>query len=137
MAASNAFAGVGTVFQRNSVALAEVTGIAGFNKSRDIIDKTTLDSTGGYREKLGGFRDGGQIVLSMNFDRDVFTLLNTDFEANTNQSFTIVLSDSAVYDNTEFAFSGWVINLTMDVPLDDKVTLSCTIDIDGVMTMTS
>jgi predicted secreted protein len=134
MAASNAFSGVGTVFKRDGVALAEVTGIAGFNKSRDIIDKTTLDSTGGYREKLGGFRDGGQIVLSMNFDRDVFTLLNVDFEASTNQSFTIVLSDTG---NTEFAFSGWVINLTMDVPLDDKVTMNCTIDIDGVITMTS
>jgi predicted secreted protein len=134
MATSNAFAGVGTVFKRNSTALAEVTGIAGFNKSRDIIDKTTLDSTGGYREKLGGFRDGGQIVLSMNFDRSVFDLLNTDFESSSNQSFTIVLSDTG---NTEFAFNGWVTNITMDVPLDDKVTMNCTIDIDGQITETS
>lgn len=134
MPASNAFSGVGTIFKRDDVALAEVTGIAGFNKSRGIIDKTTLDSTGGYREKLGGFRDGGQIVLSMNFDRTVFDLLNTDFESSSNQTFTIVLSDSG---NTEFAFSGWVINLTMDVPLDEKVTLSCTIDIDGQIVETS
>lgn len=132
--ASNAFAGVGTVFKRNTVALAEVTNIGGFNKSRETIDITTLDSIGGYREFLGGFRDGGEIVLDMNFTRAVYDLLNDDFESNAGQDFVIVLNDSG---NTEFAFTGFVTNLTMGVPLDDKVTLSCTIKIDGEITITS
>ncbi|MCP4475383.1 MAG: hypothetical protein GY821_12625 [Gammaproteobacteria bacterium] len=131
---SNAFAGIGTVFQRNGTPLAEVTNIEGFNKTRESIDVTTLDSTGGYREKIGSLRDGGQMVLSMNYTRTVYDLLNADFEGSTSQSFTLILPDTG---NTQYDFAGWVNNLTMGVPLDDKVTLECTIDIDGVITQTS
>ena len=134
MPASNAFAGVGTVFKRDGVEVAEITGIGGPGKSRSIHDTTTLNSPGGYREKLGGFKDSGQIVLSLNMDRDVFNLFNADLESSSKQSYTVVLSDSG---NTEFAFSGWVIDLPMDIPVDDKVTLNCTIDIDGQITQTS
>ena len=134
MPASNAFAGVGTVFKRDGVEVAEVTGICGPGKSRSIHDITTLNAPGGYREKLGGFKDSGQIVLSLNMDRDVFNLFNADLESSSKQSYTVVLSDSG---NTEFAFSGWVIDLPMDIPVDDKVTLNCTIDIDGQITQTS
>lgn len=132
--ASNAFSGVGTVFKRNATTLAEVNSISGPNKSRGTIDVTSLDSTGGYREFIGGFRDGGEVTLNMNYTRTVFDLLNTDFEAETSQTFTIVLNDTG---NTQYDFSGWVTALNMDVPLDDKVTLVCTIKIDGQITETS
>ena len=134
MPTSNAFAGVGTVFKRDGVEVAEVTGIGGPGKSRSIHDVTTLNSPGGYREKLGGIKDSGQIVLGLNKDRDVFNLLNADLESSSKQSYTIVLSDTG---NTEFDFSGWVIDLPMDIPFDDKVTLNCTIDIDGQIVETS
>ena len=111
--ASSGFAGVGTVFKRNSTTVAEVNSISGFNKSRDIIDITTLDSTGGYREKTGGFRDGGQITLNMNFTRAGYDLFNADFESSSNQSYTIVMVDT---NATEYSFSGWVTNITLDVP---------------------
>jgi len=131
---SNAFTGTGVTFERNSVALAEINSISGFNKSRDIIDVTTLDSTGGYREKIGGFRDGGQMILNMNYTRAGYDLLNTDFEASSSQTFTLKLVDAGA---TQYDFSGWVTNIALDVPLDDKVTMSCTIDIDGQIIETS
>mgnify|MGYP003990188073 FL=1 len=40
---SGAISGVGTVFKRNAVALAEVNSISGPNRTRDTIDVTTLD----------------------------------------------------------------------------------------------
>ena len=133
--ASSAFAGVGVTFKRNAVAMAEVNSISGFNKSRDTIDVTTLDSTGGYREFIGGFRDGGEVVLDMNYTRAGFDSLNTDFENNTTaQTYVIVMSDTGA---TEFSFSGWVTALGKSIPLDDKVTMSCTIKIDGQITETS
>jgi predicted secreted protein len=132
--ASNAFAGVGTTFTRNAVVMAEINSISGFNKSRDTIDVTTLDSTGGYREFIGGFRDGGEISLNMNYTRASYDLLNADFESSSSQSYTIVLTDT---NATEYAFSGWVTNITLDVPLDDKVTMAATIKIDGQITQTS
>jgi predicted secreted protein len=70
---SLAVAGVGTKFQRWSgsayVSLAEVTSITGPTMTRDFIDVTSLDSTGGYREFITGFRDAGTISLNMNFTR--------------------------------------------------------------------
>ena len=133
--ASSGFSGVGSTFKRNSVAVAEINSISGFNKTRDIIDVTTLDSTGGYREKISGFRDGGEITLNMNFTRAGYDLFNLDFETNSaNQTYVIVLSDTAA---TEYSFGGWVTNITLDVPLDDKVTMTVTISIDGQITQTS
>ena len=38
--------------------------------SADMIDVTSLDSCNGYREFIGGFRDGGTITMRMNFDRN-------------------------------------------------------------------
>lgn len=132
--ASNAFAGVGTVFKRNGVALAEVNSISGPSKTRDTIDVTSLDSTGGYREFIGGFRDGGEVGLNMNFTMAGYNLLNTDFEASTLQTFTIVLSDAGA---TTFDFSAFVSNLTMSVQPGDKVTAEVTLKISGQVTMTS
>jgi hypothetical protein len=63
--ASDAFAGVGTVFKRGAVAIAEITSISGPNLTRGTIDVTNLDSTNGYREFIAGFRDGGEVTLSM------------------------------------------------------------------------
>ena len=71
--ASNATAGVGTLFRRWSgtawVNIAEVNSITGPSMSRETIDVTSLDSTGGYREFIASFKDPGTISLNMNFTR--------------------------------------------------------------------
>lgn len=138
---SNAFSGVGTQFKRGDgassesfVAVAEVNSISGPDISRDTIDVTTLDSTGGYREFIGGFRDGGEISLDMNFTLATYGLLKVDFEASASKNYQIVFSDTGA---TMFAFTGWVTNMGMAVPLDDKVTASVTIKVDGQITITS
>lgn len=131
---SEAFAGVGTVFKRANVALAEVNSISGPSKTRDTIDVTSLDSTGGYREFIGGFRDGGEVTLNMNYTQAGYTYLNTDFESNSLQAFSIVLSDSWL---TEYDFNAFVSNLTMNVQPDTQVTLEVTLKISGQVTMTS
>jgi len=129
---SNAVAGVGTRFRRWTGSawadLAEVTGITGPNKSRDTIDVTSLDTTGGYREFIGGFRDGGTVTLPMNFTRDTYDLMNTDFESDVLKNYEIVLSDS---ENTSFEFEGFITELGLAVPVDDKISADVTIKISG------
>ncbi len=71
----------------------------------------------------------------MNFTRAGYDLFNFDFETNSaNQTYTIKLSDT---NATQYDFGGWVTNITLDVPLDDKVTMTVTISIDGQITQTS
>lgn len=131
---SNAFAGVGTVFKRAGVAVAEVNSVTGPNSTRNQIDVTSLDSTGGYKEYIGGFRDGGEVTLNMNFTKSTYGLMQNDFEDDALVAYSVVLSDASA---TTIAFSGFVQNLGFAVPTDDKVTADVTIKVSGAVTITS
>lgn len=136
--ASNAVAGVGTLFRRWSgsawVNIAEINSISGPSMSRDTIDVTSLDSTGGYREFIGGFRDAGTLQLTMNFSRTTFDLMKTDFESDTSQNYEIVLPDA---ENTTLEFVGLVTELPLEITADDKITSSVSLKITGQVTVNS
>lgn len=136
--ASTAISGVGTHFRRwdggNWINLAEINSINGPTKSRDTIDVTSLDSTGGYREFIGGFRDGGTVTLPMNFTRDSYELMNNDFESDVIQNYEILLPDLEV---TSFEFEGVVTELGLAVPVDDKITADVTIKVSGKVVINS
>jgi len=130
--------GVGTVFNRWTgsawAAIAYVRSISGPTKTRAFIDTTALDTSGGYRTFIAGFRDGGQITLNMLFDRDGYELMNTDFESDTAVNYQIHLPDT---DETTFTFEGLVTELPLNVPTDDAVTADVTIKISGVVSLES
>lgn len=133
-----AIAGVGTVFRRYNGAtwdvIAEVNSITGPGMTRDFIDVTSLDSTGGYREFIAGFRDGGTVVLAMNFTRANYDLMKADFESDTSVLYEIVLPDT---DSTSVEFMGLVTELPLTIPTDDKVTIDVTIKVDGEVPVNS
>jgi predicted secreted protein len=136
--ASKATSGVGTQFRRWSgsawVALAEVNSINGPTMTRDFIDVTSLDSTGGYREFITGFRDAGTISMTMNFTRETYELLKTDFESAVAQNYQIILPDE---EDTGFDFEGLVTEIPLTIPTDDKITVDVTIKITGEVLMSS
>jgi predicted secreted protein len=136
--ASTAKAGVGTEFRRwdESVweTIAEVNSISGPSMTRDTIDVTSLDSTGGYREFITGFRDAGTLTLTMNFTRSTFNTMKEDFESDTAKNYEIVLPDD---ENTTLEFEGLVTELPLEISPDDKITASVTIKITGQVTVNS
>ncbi len=131
---SDAFAGVGTVFKRGAVAIAEITSISGPNLTRGTIDVTNLDSTNGYREFIAGFRDGGEVTLSMNFTMATWQDFKDDFDSDDAVTYSIVLGNTE--ENT-FGFDAFITSLGMAVPFDDKVSSDVTLKIDGELTITS
>lgn len=138
---SDAIAGVGTQFKREDDtssgvfnAIAEVNSITGPSMVRDTIDVTSLDSTGGYREYITGFRDGGTVVLNMNFTRDGWNQMLLDFEDDNTHSYQIVFPDTGA---TTLDFDGYVTDLPITTTPDDKVTADITIKITGQVTLTS
>ena len=135
---STAKAGVGTLFRRWSgtawVNIAEINSISGPNMSRDTIDVTSLDSTGGYREFIPGFRDGGTVQLAMNFIRASYDTMQTDFESDDTHNYEIVLPDD---ENTSVEFTGIVTELPLEIPPDDKITMSVSIKVSGEVTVNS
>lgn len=133
-------AGIGTQFRRWSVALsswvtiAEINSITGPGMSRDVIDTTALDTVGGYRTFITGFRNPGTVVLAMNFTRDSYETMKDDFENNAVQNYEIVLPDD---DTTTLEFEGLVTELPLTIPPDDKISADVTIQISGQVNLES
>lgn len=138
---SDAVAGVGASFKRGDgtsdeefTAIAEVKNITGPGMTRDFIDVTNLGSTGGYREFITGFRDGGELTFSMNFTRDGYDDLLIDFDDDDSHNYQVVLPDTGA---TTFDFAGFITGLPLNIVPDDAITVDVTIKITGQVTMTS
>lgn len=136
--ASNAVSGVGTQFRRwdgdSWENLAEINSITGPTMTRDFIDVTSLDSTGGYREFITGFRDAGTISLNMNFTRATYDAFKADFESPDLHYYEICLPDGNL---TTLEFAGLVTEVPITIPTDDKITADVTIKITGQVTLNS
>ena len=133
---SNAVAGVGTIFERyNGVTwedIAEVTSIEGPDMDRDYIETTSLDTAAGYDEFITGFIDGGTLELAMNFTRNGFEIMKSDFELDVVRMYRITLPDE---DGTMLSFEGFVIDLPLEVEADDKMEVNVSIQVTGEVTL--
>lgn len=131
---TNAFAGVGTVFQRWSgqewETIAEIRAVTGPSASRDTIDVTSLDTEEGSKEFITGFRQGGEVTLAMNFTRDTYDLMKADFEGSREKDYAIVFDD---IDQSYIEFYGLVSKLPLAVEADDSVKANITITITGLL----
>lgn len=138
---SSGVAGVGAAFKRGDgtssetfTAIAEVKNITGPGMVRDFIDVTSLESTGGYREFITGFRDGGELTFSMIFTRDGFDDLLLDFDDDNSHNYQVVLPDTGA---TTFDFAGYITGLPLTIVPDDAIIVDVTVKITGQVTMTS
>ena len=133
---SDAIAGLGAAFKRGDgvtasegfTAIAEVANISGPGLTRDFIEVTHLGSSGGYREFITGFRDGGEYTFQVNFTHAEYLLLKADYDSDDSVNYQVVLADT---DVTTLDFAGYVTGLPMTVPFDDKITVDVTIKITG------
>lgn len=139
---SDAFTAVGTAFKRGDgassetfTAIAEVKSINGPNLTRGTVDVTNLDSTGGYKEFIPGFRDGGEISLDMNFTQAGYADLLTDLETDSTVNYQIV--HPAAGGAGQFDFAGLVTGINITHQGEQGVMASVTIKISGQTTFTS
>ena len=137
---SKAISGVGIQLRRYNTstheweAIAEILSFDGPNKKRDTIDVTNMDSAGGYKEFIGGFRDSGELKCPMNFTRDSYDLMNDDFESNTKQTYELAIPDD---DNTTLSFLGMVIDLGFKADTNKQITADVSIKVSGQITTDS
>lgn len=135
-----AISGKGTQFRRWDATagewnpIAEVTNINGPGMSRETIDTTALDTPGGYRTFISGFRNAGTIGFTLNFTRDGYEQMKSDFESDNKQNYEVVLPDT---DVTSLEFEGLVTECPLTIPPDDKVTADITIQISGQVNLES
>jgi predicted secreted protein len=117
--------------------IAEVIDLTPPALSRDSIDVTNQDTTNGWREKIPGFRDGGEVTFNCNWlptnaTHDATTGLLSTFNDNDLHNWQIVLPDAV----TVVAFAGFLTGFEPDLPLEEQGQLSITITVSGPVTIT-
>lgn len=143
MAQTTGTSGFGTLLKAGDGAtpetfttIAEIYNIGGPNPSREMIDMTHHESPSDYREKLPSFKDGGQITFDANFlpansTHDSTSGFWADFENGTRRNFQIVFPDPGT---TTASFAGYVMSPNISAPIDDRLGVSVTLEVDGPIT---
>lgn len=127
---------LGTILQIGTgtpVTVAGLTSIGGLELSADTIDVTTLDSDGGYREFIAGFKDAGEVSLEgyLKLDEGQQALYDL-FESGAVEDFTIQFPDNL----GKWEFKGVVTGFSTSADLEDPLSFSATIQVSGKPTLT-
>lgn len=108
-----------------------LTSIGGIEITSDTMDVTTLDSTGGYREFIGTFKDGGEVPIEGYFDHTAAgqIAMQDSMDAGTAEDYTITFPTTPV---TTWKFKGVVTSFKVgDAELDGAIAFGSTIKISG------
>lgn len=123
--------------------VAEVTSISGPTMSSDLIDVTSQESSGGFREKIIGLTDPGELTFDIFFNQ----LLNSHRAVNTpnppggllyvfaNKQIAFWQLQLPIVVATPMAiwqFAGVVNGFELDASVDDALKASVTIAISGL-----
>ena len=118
-----------------AVTVAGLTSIGGLELSADTIDVTTLDSDGGYREFIAGFKDAGEVSLEGYLksaagegQKELYDL----FESGETEDFSIDFPNGA-----KWAFKGIVTGFATGADLEDPLSFSGAIKVSGKPTLTT
>lgn len=115
----------------NFTEIAEVVSIGGPNETSDEIEVTHLRSTGGYREFLQSFKDGGECPLNLNFipgnaTQDAITGLRSEFQSGARKNYRITFPDTSTC-----LFAAFVKGIGTTIAVGDKLGLDVTLRIVG------
>jgi predicted secreted protein len=125
---------VGTVLNFGTTKVAELTSIGGLELSADTIDTTSLDSDGGYRTFIGGFKDGGEVSISGFFapDDPGQAAVYAAFESGETKDCKIVFPAPM---NATWEFKAVVTGVSTSAELEEAVSFEGTLKVSGKPTL--
>ena len=117
--------------------IAEVSDIGGPELAQETVEVTNHSSPGGWREKIGGILDGGNVSLAINYQPTHATHNNTaglvkDLRSRTKRNFELVFTDAG---NTTWSFTALVTSFAPAEPIDGALTAEVTLEITGAPTL--
>jgi predicted secreted protein len=119
------------------VAIGGLTSIDGIEITVDTIDVTNLSSTGGYREFIGGFKDGGEVPIEGFFNPDTASgqvALQTSLDNGLAEDYKITFPTTP---EAEWGFKGVVTAFKVGgADVDGTIGFSATIKVSGKPVLT-
>ncbi|MGI5347045.1 phage tail tube protein [Streptomyces sp. CA-250714] len=113
-------------------AIANVTNIEGPEIERDTYDVTSHDGVDGWRDFIGGLKDGGEVTLEVNYDPRVHDDLIADFEDTDPRDYKIVFPKSLGSWQIKALLTGF----SSEAPVDGKLAAELKLKVSGKPTIT-
>ena len=126
-----AVAAQGTTFTYDSQLIGDLLSISAPSVTVSTIDASNLNSS--WKIFIAGLKDGGDVTFSIAYDpsgADHVALL-ADVGGG-GKDFTITWSDSKTTTG-----NGIITSVSATAPMDDKLTMDCTIKVSGAVTFPS
>ena len=118
--------------------IAEVSNISGPSLSLEMIEVTNHSSTAGWKERIGGLLDGGEVSFDVNFiptnaTQSYSAGLVKDMVGRTKRNFKIVFPDGST---TTWTFAAFVSKFQPKAPVNGQLSASVSLMITGQPTLT-
>lgn len=114
-------------------AVANVTSLKGPEIKRETYDVTAHDSVSGWREFVGGLKDGGEVSIQVNYDPRIHDTLVADFEDTVPRDYKMTFPGTL----GEWAFKAILTGFSQEAPVDDKLSAELTFKVSGKPTITA
>lgn len=110
----------------------EIRSITGPSMNADILDATSHDTPGGFRDKKQGLKDWGALSFEMLWipTNAQHALLFADFSVSpgVERNYKLIFPNAAA---TTFSFKGFVSSMPITAPFDQLLTMNVEITILG------
>lgn len=125
---------VGTKFNIDAQAVGGLSSIGGIEVSSETTDVTALDNVSGYKEYLGGFKDGGEVPLEGFLDGvdEGQEAMYAAMEDQEEHDFSIVFPTAI---GKTWKFKGVVTKFATSAAVGDAVKFSSSVKVSGKPTL--
>lgn len=114
--------------------IGNVTSVSGPEIERETYDVTSHDSEDGWREFIGGLKDGGEVSVELNYDPRKHDALVADFDDTEARDYKMVFPAPAGGGSWEF--KALLTGFSQEAPVDDKLSAELTFKVTGKPTIT-
>ena len=115
---------------------AEITDVAGPSYAKDTIDVSHSTSVDKYREFIAGFKDAGEVTLTLNMTQADFASILAKFELEADNNYQLTIPDDNFSTLPTIVFAAHVTAIGTAYPTQDKVSQDVTFKITGKPTYT-
>jgi predicted secreted protein len=96
--------------------IGNVTKVGGPEMERETYDVTAHDSANGWREFIGGLKDGGEVSIEINYDPRKHDVMVADFEDTAPRDYKLTFPGTL----GEWALRLILTGFKQEAPVDDK-----------------